>query len=91
MDKIHIKDSATSAYPLCDCNPGSEPMAWTSRSSARILSDCADCLKYVLRDGCSICDGSGEIRDFEEAWPCRGCDEEAAEEYIARRNKKEAA
>jgi hypothetical protein len=82
---VHVKKSALSNNALCGYAHPDIPgpgMAWTTFESARVMSNCAECLSEVLRDECSICDGSGVIPDYYEKMSCRACDVETAEDLI---------
>ena len=46
------------------------------------MATCAECLSEVLRNECSICNGSGLIPDSCEKMRCRHCDVEAAQAII---------
>lgn len=96
-DLIHVKDSARQERPLCLFDAGINPMAWTTRTSAEVIADCAECLAEVLRDKCGICNGSGvAVRACGDEGccgevKCSACDLEAAEAIIAQRGKKPSA
>ena len=55
-----------------------------------MMCDCPECLSDVLRDDCTWCDGSGQIKDYDEEWPCRACNDEAAEQIIKNRESLRA-
>jgi hypothetical protein len=43
------------------------------------LVDCSDCLNKIKEPifECSICNGLGYIKDFDESWACTACKEKA--------------
>ena len=86
--KIHVKDGATHNRALCFYSSGS--MTWTSRTSAKVIATCPECLTEVLMDTCSVCDGAGEIdgggcRDTEccGKQKCYHCD---GDEFLSKRD-----
>lgn len=89
---VHVKDSATQALPLCHFDAHDDPMAWTTRTSARAMATCPECLREVLQDACSVCGGRGEFGRCECCGPdtCPHCDIEAAETIIETRGRIEA-
>ena len=85
---VHIKDSATTDIALCGVGGDK---TWTTRTSARVMATCDECLQVVMCDECFICDGRGVVPggcDCCGHFRCRHCDIEAAADVIENQGKK---
>jgi hypothetical protein len=77
--------------PKCRAIEPSSTMTGQTDESIKALADCVECVQEWMQDRCTICNGTGVIDSgcHEEGCcgtsPCHACDEEAAEDFIARR------
>lgn len=79
VNVIHVKDGARESRAIC-AEDGD--LTWTTRGSALKLSTCEDCLREILMEKCSICNGQGFFIEYHEEIECAGCDSDAVDRFI---------
>lgn len=77
---IHIKETALSDKALC--GEGGD-LAWTTRTSARALCDCPECLREVFADNCKWCNGNKGRKEYDEWVECPHCSLGVVEDFNA--------